>query len=217
MTMGEGGAVLTNTGRLKVIAESFRDWGRACWCAPAESNTCGKRFGHQLGELPFGYDHKYAYSHVGYNLKVTDMQAAVGVAQLDKIDGFVEARRVNFRRLWDGLAHLQDKLILPEATPGSDPSWFGFPIGIREETGIVRRDVVEYLETHKVSTRQLFGGNLVRQPAYQEVEHRRVGELPNSDYVMDHVFWIGLYPGLGEAEIAYMVDTVDAAVRACAS
>ncbi len=215
MTMGEGGAVLTNTGRMKVIAESFRDWGRACWCAPGEANTCGKRFGHQIGDLPFGYDHKYAYSHVGYNLKVTDMQAAVGLAQLDKIDDFVEARKVNFRRLWDGLAHLQDTLVLPEATPGSEPSWFGFPIAIRESSGLLRKDVVEYLEDHKVATRQLFGGNLVRQPAYAEVEHRRIGELPNSDFVMDHVFWIGLYPGLGEAEIAYMVETVDEAVRAC--
>ncbi len=215
MTMGEGGAVLTNTGRLKVIAESFRDWGRACWCAPGDQNTCGKRFGHQLGDLPFGYDHKYAYSHVGYNLKVTDMQAAVGVAQLDKIDEFVAARKANFRRLWDGMAQLQDTLILPQATPGSDPSWFGFPIAVKADAPFGRTPVVEFLESRNVATRQLFGGNLVRQPAYASVEHRRIGELPNSDFVMDQVFWIGLYPGLGEAEIDYMIDVVDEAVRTC--
>lgn len=215
MTMGEGGAVLTNTGRLKVIAESFRDWGRACWCAPGDQNTCGKRFGHQLGDLPFGYDHKYAYSHVGYNLKVTDMQAAVGVAQLDKIDEFVAARKTNFRRLWDGMAHLQDTLILPEATPGSDPSWFGFPIAVKADAPFGRTPVVEFLESRNVATRQLFGGNLVRQPAYAHVEHRQIGELPNSDFVMDQVFWIGLYPGLGEPEIDYMIDMVDEAVRTC--
>lgn len=215
MTMGEGGAVLTNTGRLKVIAESFRDWGRACWCAPGDENTCGKRFGHQLGDLPFGYDHKYAYSHVGYNLKVTDMQAAVGVAQLDKIDEFVAARKTNFRRLWDGMAHLQDTLILPQATPGSDPSWFGFPIAVKADAPFGRTPVVEFLESRNVATRQLFGGNLVRQPAYASVEHRQIGELSNSDFVMDQVFWIGLYPGLGEAEIDYMIDMVDEAVRTC--
>ena len=214
-TLGEGGAVLTNTGRLKVIAESFRDWGRACWCAPGDQNTCGKRFGHQLGDLPFGYDHKYAYSHVGYNLKVTDMQAAVGVAQLDKIDEFVAARKTNFRRLWAGMAHLQDTLILPEATPGSDPSWFGFPIAVKADAPFGRTPVVEFLESRNVATRQLFGGNLVRQPAYAHVEHRQIGELPNSDFVMDQVFWIGLYPGLGEAEIDYMIDVVDEAVRTC--
>ncbi len=217
MTMGEGGAVLTNTGRMKVIAESFRDWGRSCWCAPGDQDTCGKRFGHQLGDLPFGYDHKYAYSHVGYNLKVTDMQAAIGLAQLDKIDDFVTARKMNFQRLWDGMAHLQDTLILPEATPGSDPSWFGFPIAVKADAPFGRTAVVEFLESRRVATRQLFGGNLVRQPAYANVEHRRIGELPNSDFVMDQVFWIGLYPGLGEEEIDYMVDMVDEAVRTCAT
>ncbi len=215
MTMGEGGAVLTNTGRMKVIAESFRDWGRSCWCAPGDQDTCGKRFGHQLGDLPFGYDHKYAYSHVGYNLKVTDMQAAIGLAQLDKIDDFVTARKTNFRRLWDGMAHLQDTVILPEATPGSDPSWFGFPIAVKADAPFGRTAVVEFLESRKVATRQLFGGNLVRQPAYANVEHRRIGELPNSDFVMDQVFWIGLYPGLGEEEIDYMIDMVDEGVRTC--
>lgn len=215
MTMGEGGAVLTQKGRMKVIAESFRDWGRACWCAPGNQNTCGKRFGWQLGELPFGYDHKYMYSHVGYNLKVTDMQAAVGLAQLDKAPGFFEARRHNFRTLWDGLAHLQDHLILPQATVNSDPSWFGFPIAVRPESGLSRRDVVEFVEGRKVATRQLFGGNLTRQPAYANVPHRQIGDLANSDFVMDYVFWVGVYPGLDDARIGYMIEVIDEAVRAC--
>jgi len=217
MTMGEGGAVLTHKGRMKVIAESFRDWGRACWCAPGDQNTCGKRFGHQLGELPFGYDHKYIYSHVGYNLKATDMQAAIGLAQLDKAPGFIEARRRNFAALWDGMAHLQDHLILPEATPNSDPSWFGFPIAIRPESPLVRKDLVQFIESRKVATRQLFGGNLTRQPAYANVPHRRIGDLPNSDFVMDRVFWLGVYPGLDEAQIAYMLEVVDEGVRTCRS
>lgn len=217
MTMGEGGAVLTHKGRMKVIAESFRDWGRACWCAPGDQNTCGKRFGHQLGELPFGYDHKYIYSHVGYNLKATDMQAAIGLAQLDKVPGFIEARRRNFSALWDGMAHLQDHLILPEATPNSDPSWFGFPIAIRPESPLVRKDLVQFIESRKVATRQLFGGNLTRQPAYANVPHRRIGDLPNSDFVMDRVFWLGVYPGLDEAQIAYMLEVVDEGVRTCRS
>ena len=215
MTMGEGGAVLTHKGRMKVIAESFRDWGRACWCAPGDENTCGKRFGWQLGELPFGYDHKYIYSHIGYNLKVTDMQAAVGLAQLEKAPGFIEARRRNFRVLWDGLAHLQDRLILPEATPNSHPSWFGFPIGLRPEAGLSRKDVVQYVESRKVATRQLFGGNLTRQPAYADVPHRRVGDLANSDFVMDHVFWVGVYPGLDDARLDYMIEVIEEAVRTC--
>jgi CDP-6-deoxy-D-xylo-4-hexulose-3-dehydrase len=215
ITMGEGGAVLTNTGRMKVIAESFRDWGRACWCAPGVENTCGKRFGHQLGDLPFGYDHKYAYSNVGYNLKVTDMQASIGLAQMDKLDDFVAARRTNFKRLWDGLSHLQDTLLLPEATPNSDPSWFGFPIAVKDGAPFERKTIVQFLEANNVATRQLFAGNIVRQPAYVDVEHRQIGDLKNSDFVMNRVFWIGLYPGLGEAEIGYMVDIIDEAVRTC--
>lgn len=213
MTMGEGGCVLADKGRWKVIVESFRDWGRGCWCAPGDENTCGKRFGHQLGELPFGYDHKYTYSHIGYNLKVTDMQAAIGVAQLDKVAGFVEARKVNYARLREQLADLEDVFILPEATAGSDPSWFGFPIGIRPESGVDRRGLVEFVESRKVATRQLFAGNIVRQPAYQDVEHRRVGGLERSDFVMDQVFWVGVYPGLGEPEITYMAQTLRDAVR----
>jgi CDP-6-deoxy-D-xylo-4-hexulose-3-dehydrase len=214
MTMGEGGAVLMQRGQLKVIVESFRDWGRDCWCDPGKENTCGKRFGHQQGQLPFGYDHKYIYSHVGYNLKVTDMQAAVGLAQLDKVDGFCAARRRNFVLLHEALQDVQDALVLPEATPHSDPSWFGFPIGLRAGSGLVRRDVVQHLEAHKVATRQLFAGNLVRQPAYVDVPHRRVGDLRNSDYVMNEVFWVGVYPGLSEGHIEYMADTIRAAVHA---
>jgi CDP-6-deoxy-D-xylo-4-hexulose-3-dehydrase len=214
MTMGEGGCVLTHKGRLKVLAESFRDWGRDCWCAPGKENTCGKRFGHQLGELPYGYDHKYIYSHVGYNLKVTDMQAAVGVAQLDKLPDFIDARRRNFRTLYDGLQDLQDILILPEATPNSDPSWFGFPIAVREDAPLGRDDFVQFLEERKVATRLLFGGNLIRQPAYRDVPHRTVGKLERADFVMNQVFWIGVYPGLGDAQLSYMLETLHDAARA---
>jgi CDP-6-deoxy-D-xylo-4-hexulose-3-dehydrase len=213
MTMGEGGAVLMQKGQLKVIVESFRDWGRDCWCDPGEANTCGKRFGHQLGELPFGYDHKYIYSHVGYNLKVTDMQAAVGLAQLDKVDDFCAARRRNFALLHEALQDTQDALVLPEATPNSDPSWFGFPIALREGSGLSRREVVQYLDERKIATRQLFAGNLVRQPAYVDVEHRRVGDLRTSDYVMNEVFWVGVYPGLTESHIEYMAQHIRGAVH----
>jgi len=206
MTMGEGGCVLTNKGRIKVLAESFRDWGRDCWCEPGKENTCGKRFGHQLGELPFGYDHKYIYSHVGYNLKLTDMQAAVGVAQLDKVDAFISARRENFQTLYDGLGDLEEHLILPEATAGSDPSWFGFPVAVRPEAPFGRDDMVRFLEDRKVATRQLFGGNLVRQPAYRDIEHRRIGALERADYVMDNVFWVGVYPGLDAQRLDYMLE-----------
>lgn len=212
MTMGEGGCVLANWGRLKVAVESFRDWGRACWCAPGDQNTCGKRFGHQLGTLPFGYDHKYTYSHVGYNLKATDLQAAIGVAQLRKLPGFIAARRSNFSRLWDGLAHRQEALLLPEATPRSDPSWFGFPIAVRPEAPFTRNELVAHIEAHKVATRQLFGGNLTRQPAYKEVAHRVVGDLANSDFVMDNVFWLGVYPGLTLEAVDYMISIVDEGV-----
>lgn len=213
MTMGEGGAVLTNTGRLKVLVESFRDWGRACWCDPGKENTCGKRFGWKLGDLPFGYDHKYIYTHIGYNLKATDMQAAVGLAQLAKVPDFIAARRENFRTLWEGLSHLQGALQLPEATPNSDPSWFGFPICVRGDAPFDRAQLVAYLDERKIATRQLFGGNLLRQPAYADVPHRKVGDLANSDLVMSSAFWIGVYPGLSEAALEYMIDTLDAGVK----
>ena len=205
MTMGEGGAVLADKPLLKTLAESFRDWGRDCWCEPGQDNTCGKRFDWQLGELPCGYDHKYTYSHIGYNLKLTDMQAAVGVAQMGKLPGFIEARRANFRALREGLRDMEDVFILPEATAGSDPSWFGFPLAVRPESGFTRRQVVTHLEGAKIATRLLFGGNLLRQPAYEGVEHRRIGTLANSDYVMNNVFWIGVYPGLTGAMLDYVL------------
>jgi CDP-6-deoxy-D-xylo-4-hexulose-3-dehydrase len=206
MTMGEGGAVLTDKPMLKTLAESFRDWGRDCWCEPGKDNTCGKRFDWQLGELPCGYDHKYTYSHIGYNLKLTDMQAAVGVAQMKKLPGFVEARRANFKALHAGLQDMQDVFILPEATAESDPSWFGFPIAVRPESGFSRRQIVTHLEAAKISTRLLFGGNLLRQPAYQDIEHRKIGTLANSDFVMNQVFWIGVYPGLKPAALDYVLE-----------
>ena len=205
MTMGEGGCVLTDTPLLHTLSESFRDWGRDCWCEPGKDNTCGKRFDWQLGELPCGYDHKYTYSHIGYNLKLTDMQAAIGVAQLQKLPYFIEARRNNFRLLYEGLHDLQHLFILPEATPGSLPSWFGFPIGVRVGAGLSRDSVTRHLEQHKIATRLLFGGNLVRQPAYRDVPRRVIGDLGNSDFVMNQVFWIGVYPGLSREKIDYIL------------
>jgi CDP-4-dehydro-6-deoxyglucose reductase, E1 len=213
ITMGEGGAVLTGQPALKRLVESFRDWGRDCWCDPGKDNTCGKRFCWQLGELPHGYDHKYTYSHVGYNLKLTDMQAAVGVAQLRKLGGFIADRRRNFAALYEGLTDLADVLILPEATPRSEPSWFGFPIAVRPEAPFTRDELVAHLESKRIATRLLFGGNLVRQPAYAGVAHRVVGDLARADYVMTQVFWIGVYPGLGESQTGYMVDTIRAFAR----
>jgi CDP-6-deoxy-D-xylo-4-hexulose-3-dehydrase len=214
MTMGEGGAVLVRDPKLTVIAESFRDWGRDCWCEPGKDNTCGKRFDWQLGELPCGYDHKYIYSHVGYNLKLTDMQAAVGVAQLDKLDGFIAARRRNFDCLMEGLTPLEDQLILPEATLNSVPSWFGFPITVREEAGIARNDLIAGLEQAKIATRLLFAGNLLRQPAYRDIPHRVVGELTTADRVMHQTFWLGVYPGLGEPQLEYVIDTLQGLLAA---
>jgi len=210
ITMGEGGAVLTNRPQLKLLIESFRDWGRDCWCEPGEDDTCGLRFEHQLGSLPRGYDHKYIYTHVGYNLKVTDMQAAVGVAQLAKLPSFVEARKRNWQLLYDGLKPLEDVLLLPRATEHSDPSWFGFPITIRDEAPFDRNELVWHLEGKKIATRLLFGGNLTRQPAYEELEFRSVGDLPNSDIVMNRSFWIGVYPGLSEEMIAFVISELKA-------
>jgi CDP-6-deoxy-D-xylo-4-hexulose-3-dehydrase len=213
MTMGEGGAVLTDSPMLKTLVESFRDWGRDCWCDPGKDNTCGKRFGWQQGSLPCGYDHKYTYSHIGYNLKVTDMQASVGVAQLAKLLGFIEARKANFRLLYEGLKDLRETLILPEATPGSDPSWFGFPIAVRPESGVTRDRVVKHLEAAKIGTRLLFGGNLLRQPAYRDIACRQIGDLANADFVMNNVFWIGVYPGLTPAVVGYMLDRLHEAAK----
>lgn len=208
ITMGEGGAVLTDQPRLKTLLESFRDWGRDCWCEPGKDNTCGKRFDWQLGDLPHGYDHKYTYSHIGYNLKVSDMQAAVGVTQLKKVNSFIEKRRANFTYLKNKLLTLQEFLLLPEATPNSEPSWFGFPIFVRESAPFTRDELVHHLNDQKIGTRLLFGGNLLRQPAYRNINHRVVGDLKRSDDVMHRVFWIGVYPGLTEAMLDYVAETI---------
>lgn len=210
ITMGEGGAVLTNSPKLKVIAESFRDWGRDCYCAPGEDNTCGKRYEWQLGDLPCGYDHKYTYSHIGYNLKVSDMQAAVGIAQMKKIDGFIAARRHNFAYLTAGMRErgLEEFFILPEPTPNSEPSWFGFVLAVRPGAPFTRDQVVRYLDTQKIGTRLLFAGNLLRQPAYKDIPHRRAADLDDSDFVMNNTFWVGLYPGLTERHLDYTLDTI---------
>ncbi len=213
ITMGEGGAVMTQKPALTKLVESFRDWGRDCWCAPGKDNTCGKRFEWQLGELPCGYDHKYIYSHIGYNLKLSDMQAAVGVSQLKKLPGFIAARRENFRRLYDGLSGLQSFFSLPQATPNSEPSWFGFPIAVKPESGITRDTVVRALDRRRIGTRLLFGGNLLRQPAYLHSAYRKIGELPNTDFVMHNVFWVGVYPGLSAEMIDYVVESLHEIVK----
>lgn len=209
ITMGEGGAVFCSEKRLARLVESFRDWGRDCWCAPGHDNSCGKRFDWQLGELPKGYDHKYIYTHVGYNLKATEMQAAVGVSQLKKLPGFIEARRANFRRLHEGLAGYQESLILPESAANSEPSWFGFPITVRENAGFSRGELVAHLEKSKIATRMLFGGNLLRQPLYKDREFRVVGDLRNSDRIMNDMFWTGLFPGLTGEMLDYMIGAFD--------
>jgi CDP-6-deoxy-D-xylo-4-hexulose-3-dehydrase len=208
ITMGEGGCVLTDNSKLKTLVESFRDWGRDCWCEPGKDNTCGKRFGWQLGELPEGYDHKYTYSHIGYNLKATDMQAAVGVAQLAKLPAFIEARRRNFQVLWQGLSDLAEFFILPQATPGSEPSWFGFPITVADDAPFTRNQLVQFLEARKIGTRLLFGGNLTRQPAYQGLRHRVIESLENTDRVMHNTFWLGIYPGVSTAMLDFVIESI---------
>src|ERR1039458_1647365 len=207
ITMGEGGCVLTNKGRLKVLAESFRDWGRDCWCAPGKENTCGKRFDHQLGELPYGYDHKYIYSDIGYNLKLTDLQAAVGLAQLDKLESFTAMRRANFRRLHEGLSDLQEVLILPAATPHSDPSWFGFPIALRDGCTADRDRILRFMNDRKIATRLLFRRHPLGQPGYLHGEQRCVGYLPIAGFIMNNVFWVGVYPGLHAEQLDFMIDS----------
>ncbi|MGA2162727.1 MAG: lipopolysaccharide biosynthesis protein RfbH [Methanoregula sp.] len=206
ITMGEGGAVCTNDPLLRKIISSFRDWGRDCWCDPGCDNSCGKRFDWQLGDLPKGYDHKYIYSHIGYNLKVTDMQAAIGVEQLRKLPGFIKRRKENFKVLSQNLKKYEKYLILPHAKSQSDPSWFGFPLIVREDAPFNRDDIVRYLEDHKIATRMLFGGNLLKQPAYADMKYRAPGALVNTDLVMDNLFWIGVYPGLTPEMIRYMVE-----------
>jgi CDP-4-dehydro-6-deoxyglucose reductase, E1 len=206
MTMGEGGSVVTSNEDLARVARSFRDWGRDCYCASGEDNTCGIRFTQQFGDLPAGYDHKFVYSHLGYNLKVTDMQAAIGRAQLKKLPEFIQKRKENFKLLYNGLSRFEDKLILPQATPGSDPSWFGFLITVREKQNFTRTALVQYLNQNKIHTRNLFGGNLLRQPGFMNIEYRISGELHNTDLIMNNTFFVGVYPGLGKEEIDYMIE-----------
>jgi CDP-6-deoxy-D-xylo-4-hexulose-3-dehydrase len=206
MTMGEGGAVVTNDLELARIARSFRDWGRDCYCAGGRSNTCGQRFAQQHGTLPAGYDHKYVYSHIGYNLKLTDLQAAIGCAQLDRLDSFIATRRANHAFLTHALQAYRDRLVLPCATAGSDPSWFAFAITVNSEAGFTRNQLTGFLESQKVETRNLFSGNLLRHPAFTEAPRRVVGDLANSDKVTDSTFFIGVYPGLGKPELEYMAE-----------
>jgi len=209
ITMGEGGAVFTNNEELRLIAESFRDWGRDCYCAPGKDNTCGKRFCWKLGSLPQGYDHKYTYSHLGYNLKITDMQAACGVAQLERAPGLIEARRRNFAYLSERLQSCAELVILPRATPNSDPSWFGFPITLKPEANCARVDLLSYLDENKIGTRLLFAGNLTRQPYMTGRNYRVSGDLTNTDVVMNDTFWVGIYPGLGEAQLDYVAEKIE--------
>jgi len=208
ITMGEGGAVLTSNLLLKRIILSFRDWGRDCWCDSGQDETCKRRFTQKFGDLPYGYDHKYVYSHIGYNLKVTDMQAAIGCAQLKKLPGFIEARRNNFKFLFKIFKKYEDYLILPQAQDYSKPSWFGFPILVRENSPFKRADIVNHLEDNKIATRMLFGGNLLKQPAYRDIKYRLAGNLKNTDLVMNNLFWIGVYPGLTKPMLSYIEETV---------
>lgn len=208
ITMGEGGAVFTNKPRLKRVIESMRDWGRDCWCAPGKDNTCGKRFARKLGSLPEGYDHKYTYGHCGYNLKITDMQAAVGLAQLDRLDGFIAARQRNFDLLTKVFREFEELFILPEATPESAPSWFGFPLTLREGAGFKREELTQFFDANRIGTRLLFGGNLLRQPYMKGRPVRVVGDLANADIVTERTFWIGLFPGIEGDHISYVADTL---------
>jgi CDP-6-deoxy-D-xylo-4-hexulose-3-dehydrase len=208
ITMGEGGAVFTSHPALRRAMEAFRDWGRDCYCEPGKDNTCQRRFDWQLGELPYGYDHKYIYSHLGFNLKITDMQAAVGVAQLEHLDGFIAARRRNFDLLKRGFRQMEEFFILPEATVNSEPSWFGFLLTVRDDAPFKRDDIVRNLNSRGIGTRLLFGGNLVRQPYMKDRKFRIHGSLANSDRIMNQTFWIGVYPGLGEQHIAYVLQVV---------
>lgn len=209
ITMGEGGAVFTNNPDLKLIAESFRDWGRDCYCPPGKDNTCNKRFCWKLGKLPEGYDHKYTYSHLGYNLKITDMQAACALAQLDRVDEFIATRRANFEYLKNRLKSCEAFLHLPEATPNSNPSWFGFPVVLKEEAGVKRVDLLNYLDQNRIGTRLLFAGNLTRQPYMQGQNYRVSGELTNTDVVMNQTFWLGVYPGLGQAHLDFIAEKLE--------
>lgn len=213
ITLGEGGAVLTSEPRLKRVVVSLRDWGRDCFCGPGQADACGRRFSGTYGSLPPGYDHKYVYSHIGYNLKATEFQGAIGLQQLRRLDGFGQARRTNFQRWREGFARWEDHFLLPEATPGSDPSWFAFPLTVRPEAGFTRTELTRHLQAHGVETRHLFGGNLLRQPAYGRIEHRVVGDLANTDLVMERSFFLGTYPGIGPDAIEYTLSVVDGFLR----
>ena len=210
ITMGEGGALSTNDDLLKRLIMSFRDWGRDCWCPPGKDNSCGKRFGWKLGKLPYGYDHKYIYSHIGYNLKITDMQAAIGVAQLEKLPDFILKRKQNFNFLYDSLKKYEDCFILPKAADGSEPSWFGFPITVRKNNKFDKNKIVNYLESKKIATRMLFAGNITKQPAYRNANYRISGDLKNTDIIASDTFWIGVYPGLNNKMLDYMISCFDA-------
>ncbi len=212
ITMGEGGAVLTNDPKLKRIAESFRDWGRDCYCPPGRDNTCNNRFGWTLGDLPRGYDHKYAYSHLGYNLKISDMQAACALAQMDRLDGFVAARRANFAHLHARLQSCTDFFHLPEATPNSEPSWFGFPLVMKETCPFERVELLRHLDAGRIGTRLLFAGDITRQPYMRDLPYRRAGALPNTAIVLERTFWIGVYPGLSREMLDYVADRIEAFV-----
>jgi len=203
ITMGEGGVIFTNSKKLERIAESFRDWGRDCYCEPGKDNTCNKRFGWKLGDLPFGYDHKYTYSHLGYNMKITDMQAACGLAQLERLESFIRIRKENFNFLYKNLKSLEEFLILPEAEKNSDPSWFGFPLSLRKNNKFNRNDLIKYLNDNKIGTRLLFSGNLTKQPYMKDINFKVQGELKNTDFIMENTFWIGLYPGLSKEHLEF--------------
>lgn len=213
ITMGEGGAVFTNNDELKVIAESYRDWGRDCYCLPGQDNTCGKRFEWQLGSLPCGYDHKYTYSHIGYNLKISDMQAACGLAQLKKVDEFVAARKRNFEFLHNSLSDLQDSLVLPKATEHSDPSWFGFPLTIKRSSPISRFELINHLDENKIGTRLLFAGNLTRQPSMVGQDYRIATSLDNTDTIMNDTFWVGIHPALTEEMLEYTASVISSRLK----
>jgi CDP-6-deoxy-D-xylo-4-hexulose-3-dehydrase len=210
ITMGEGGAVFTNDGDLRRAIESYRDWGRDCYCKPGMENTCGKRFCWQQGRLPFGYDHKYTYSHIGYNLKITDMQAACALAQMDRLEGFIAARKRNFAYLRNRLRSVEEFLVLPEPTRGADPSWFGFLLTLREQSKTRRVDLLEYLDQYRIGTRLLFAGNLTRQPSMTDRQYRVCGDLTNTDRIMHDTFWLGVYPGLTEEMLDFVASKLEA-------